>query len=159
MSNVEQHVRRFILLTLLVPALAAATPTAEAPHERKEVAGLAVVFGAEPEPALTDEMQFLRWRVSDLKSEEPYADFQGAKVTVRHGDNEYGPFDVRAVRRTPGSYQTQHIFTEAGDYSSVLRFRKGDDTTVHEVDFNFTIGDRSSMELPPRKRGGSRSHR
>ena len=24
-------------------------------HERKEVAGLAVVFGAEPEPALTEE--------------------------------------------------------------------------------------------------------
>ena len=27
-------------------------------HERKEVAGLNVLFGAEPEPALTGEMQF-----------------------------------------------------------------------------------------------------
>ena len=52
-------------------------------HERKEVAGLAVVFGAEPEPALTDEMQFLRWRVSSLSDEEPYTDFQDAEVVIK----------------------------------------------------------------------------
>ena len=68
-------------------------------HERKEVAGLAVVFGAEPEPALTEEMQFLRWRVSSLSDEEPYTDFQDAKVLVTRDGEEYGPFDVRGVRR------------------------------------------------------------
>jgi len=73
---------------------------------------------------------------------------------VTHHGMEYGPFDVRAVRRTPGTYQTQHIFTMAGEYTSVLSFRKGEDETVHSVDFDFNIGDRSSMELPPKKRGG-----
>jgi hypothetical protein len=144
-----------VLLTLLASAvMVAATPTAEAPHERKEVAGLAVVFGAEPEPALTDEMQFLRWRVSDLESEEPYETFEDAKVVVTHEGTEYGPFTVRAMRRTPGTYQTQHIFTVPGEYTSVLSFRKGDDAAVHSVDFDFNIADRSSMELPPRRKGG-----
>ena len=39
---------------------------ADARHERKEVAGLTVVFGAEPEPALTGELQYLRWRIQTL---------------------------------------------------------------------------------------------
>jgi hypothetical protein len=122
-------------------------------HERKEVAGLAVVFGAEPEPALTEEMQFLRWRVSNLSDEEPYTDFQDAKVTVTRNGEEFGPFDVNGVRRTPGSYQTRHIFTEAGEYSSVLSFRKGEDQTVHSVDFDFRINDRADLEIPKRRRG------
>jgi len=123
-------------------------------HERKEVAGLAVVFGAEPEPALTEEMQFLRWRVSSLADEEPYADFQDAKVTVKHDGEDFGPFDVRAVRRTPGQYQTQHIFTAAGEYESVLSFRKGEEAQVHTVDFNFRIRDRATLEIPPWRRVG-----
>ncbi len=134
--------------------MVAATPTPEVPHERKEVAGLAVIFGVEPEPALTDEMRFLRWRVSDLESEEAYTEFQGAEVLVTHEGTEYGPFAVGAVRRTPGTYQTQHIFTEVGEYTSVLSFRKGEEETVHTVDFDFELLDRSSMELPPRKHGG-----
>lgn len=123
-------------------------------HERKEVAGLAVVFGAEPEPALTDEMQFLRWRVSTLAEEEPYSDFQDAKVTVTVDGEQYGPFEVRGVRGTPGRYQTRHIFTQAGEYESVLSFRKGEDQTVHSVDFEFRINDRSDLEIPRRRRGG-----
>ncbi len=120
-------------------------------HERKEVAGLAVVFGAEPEPALTEEMQFLRWRVSTLSDEEPYADFQDAKVTISRDGEEFGPFNVRGVRRTPGQYQTRHIFTEAGEYESVLSFRKGEEEAVHSVDFMFRIGERSELEIPKRR--------
>ena len=37
-------------------------PSAAVAHERKEVAGLMVLFGAEPESALTEEVEFLRWR-------------------------------------------------------------------------------------------------
>jgi hypothetical protein len=123
-------------------------------HERKEVAGLAVVFGAEPEPALTEEMQFLRWRVSSLADEKPYADFQDAEVTISRDGEEWGPFPVRGSRRTPGQYQTQHIFTSAGEYESVLSFRKGDEEPVHTVDFSFRIRDRASLEIPPRKQTG-----
>ncbi len=123
-------------------------------HERKEVAGLAVVFGAEPEPALTEEMQYLRWRVSSLADEEPYTEFQDAEVTVTLDGEEYGPFPLRRQRRTPGLYQTQHIFTIAGEYDSVLRFRKGEEEEVHSVDFAFRIRDRASLEIPGRKGGG-----
>ena len=120
-------------------------------HERKEVAGLAVVFGAEPEPALTEEMQFLRWRVSSLADKEPYSDFQDAKVTITRGGEQYGPFTVRGSRRDPGLYQTRHIFTAAGEYESVLSFRKGEEEKVHTVDFSFRIRDRATLEIPPRK--------
>ena len=123
------------------------------PHERKEVAGLAVVFGAEPEPALTDELQNLVWRVSTLEDEEAYGDMTDAEVTVTREGHSYGPFEVRAVRRTPGQYQTRHIFTEAGEYDSVLRFRKGEDPETHSVDFKFRIVDRSELEIPGRRGG------
>ncbi len=45
----------FVAATAIV-ASAASSSDGTMPHERKEVAGLAVLFGAEPEPALTDEM-------------------------------------------------------------------------------------------------------
>ena len=69
---------------------AAATPDGPFPHERKEVAGLAIVFGAEPEPALTGEMQFLRWRVSVLPDRaDVYTEMQGAEVKITHDGTEY----------------------------------------------------------------------
>ncbi len=149
---------RLSSLILLIAVVAAVTATASVSgmpmHERKEVAGLAIVFGAEPEPALTDEMQFLRWRVSTLADQEPYADFQDASVVVKHNGAEFGPFQVRGNRREPGSYQTRHIFTAAGEYESVLSFRKGEEQTVHTVDFTFNINDRSDLEIPKRKGAG-----
>ena len=142
-----------LVLMLVAAAIvtAAAFPDTVMFHERKEVAGLAVVFGAEPEPALTEEMQFLRWRVSSLADEEAYTDFQDAKVTIKRDGEEFGPFTVRHMRRNPGQYQTQHIFTAAGEYESVLSFRKGDDKEVHTVDFNFRIRDRETLEIPTRR--------
>jgi hypothetical protein len=151
------HRSRGILTSLfLVSAVGAtigATFLPDILHERKEVAGLAVVFGAEPEPALTEEMQFLRWRVSTLDTEVPYAEFEDATVTITFEGREFGPFDVRGSRQEPGQYQTQHIFTEAGEYSSVLRFRKAGAVETHEVDFDFDIGDRASLTIPGRRGG------
>ena len=135
--------------------VAAVAPDVARPfHERKEVAGLAIVFGAEPEPALTQEMQFLRWRVSSLESEEPYAELSG-EVAISFDGVEQGSFSVRRIRGTPGSYQTRHIFTEPGEYETVLTFKKGEAEEMHTVDFNFNINDRSSLELPRRRGGGS----
>ena len=154
-------------LALLVVATAIVTAAASSGdntmfHERKEVAGLAVVFGAEPEPALTEEMQFLRWRVSSLADQEPYtaADqepytaMEDAEVTITRDGEAFGPFGVRSARGNPGQYQTQHLFTEAGEYESVLSFRKGEEQEVHTVDFTFNIRDRATLEIPRRK-GGS----
>ena len=143
------------LLGLGAVATVAATSAGSAVfHERKEVAGLAVVFGAEPEPALTEEMQFLRWRVSALDNQQPYEQMTAAEVTVTRNGEPFGPFPVRPVRGTPGLYQTRHIFTEAGEYESVLTFKKGEVEEVHTVDFVFRIGDRADMEIPRRRGGG-----
>ncbi len=139
----------FIVATAIV-ASAASSTDGTMPHERKVVAGLSVLFGAEPEPALTEEMQFLRWRVSSLAEEEPYQDLEDAEVTIKRGGEEFGPFQVRGVRREPGQYQTQHIFREAGEYESVLSFRKGEAEAVHSVAFTFNIRDRATLEIPGR---------
>jgi hypothetical protein len=142
------------LLAIGTLLTAAVLPDSVMPfHERKEVAGLAVVFGAEPEPALTEEMQQLVWRVSSLEDEEAYTDMADATVTITHEGESYGPFDVRGSRRNPGTYQTQHIFTAAGEYNSVLTFKKGEETESHSVDFDFRIRDRADLEIP--RRGGS----
>ena len=52
------------LLSLMVGVLIAGVGLSISAHERKQVAGLEVVFGAEPEPALNGQLQFLRWRFS-----------------------------------------------------------------------------------------------
>ncbi len=145
-------------MTLYVPAvalvLAAAAAPEAPPHERKIVAGLQIVFGAEPEPAITDEVQLLVWRISDVASKEPFTELEDAQVTVTFEGETFGPFPLRPVRGEPGRYQTRHIFTEVGSYGTVLRFRKGEDSQEHTVDFEFRIRPRSDLELPGRRRGG-----
>lgn len=145
----------FLLAGVSAVLLAAVAPETTFPfHERKEVAGLSIVFGAEPEPALTQEMQFLRWRVSSLDSQEPYTELSG-DVAISFGGEDLGSFPVRRVRGTPGSYQTRHIFTQPGAYQTVLTFKKGDAEAAHTVDFEFNINDRSTLELPRRKGHGN----
>lgn len=122
-------------------------------HERKEVAGLAIVFGAEPEPALHEEIQFLRWRVSSLTDERPYTGLEDANVIITRNGAQFGPYMLREVRGSAGQYETRHIFTEAGEYGSVLSFRKGSEPTIHQVSFEFTINDRASIEIPGRRTG------
>lgn len=144
-----------LLIALATFLFVAATLTdATVLHERKEVAGLAVVFGAEPEPAITDEVQFLRWRVSTLAEQEPYSEFEDAEVLISKDGESLGRFAVRGSRRDPGLYQTRHIFTADGEYDTVLSFRKGEEEDTHTVDFKFRISDRSSLELPTRKGDG-----
>ncbi len=145
------------LLLVAVGAIvtAAAVPGSTAVfHETKEVAGLRVTFGAEPEPALTEEMQFLRWRIRSMADSQPYTDLQDAEAIIKRDGEEFGPFPVRNSRRDRSLYQTRHIFTAAGEYESVLSFRKGEEEETHTVDFSFRIRDRSTLELPARKGGG-----
>ena len=145
----------FLLAGVGSVLLAAVAPDTALPfHERKEVAGLSIVFGAEPEPALTQEMQFLRWRVSSLDSQEPYTELSG-EVVISFNGEEQGSSPVRRIRGTPGSYQTRHIFTEPGAYQTVLTFKKGEAEAAHTVDFEFNINDRSTLELPRRKGRGN----
>lgn len=118
-----------------------------AAHERKEVAGLDVVFGAEPEPALTGEKQFLRWRFLS-KDKTPFGDLEDITATVKRNGKTFGPFTGRITAREPGVVATQHIFTSAGEYEATLSFKKKGDATVHSVTFPFKIADRKTLEIP-----------
>lgn len=136
---------RILIWTLgLVVAAACATVAA---HERKEVAGLEVVFGAEPEPALTGEKQFLRWRFLS-KDKTPFGEIEEMSATVKRNGKTFGPFTGRMTAREPGVVATQHIFTSAGDYEATLTFKKKGDATVHSVTFPFKIADRKTLEIP-----------
>ena len=115
-------------------------------HERKEVAGLEVVFGAEPEPALNGEKQFLRWRF--LKDKQPFGDIEELSATVKRNGKTFGPFTGRMTPREPGVVATQHIFTSVGEYEATLTFKKKGEATVHTVTFPFKIGDRKTLEIP-----------
>ena len=127
-----------VLIMLTVSSVAA--------HELKEVAGLEVVFGAEPEPAVNGEKQFLRWRF--LKDKQPFGDIEEMTATVKRNGKSFGPFTGRMTAREPGVVATQHIFTNAGEYEATLTFKKKGDATVHTITFPFKIGDRKTLEIP-----------
>ena len=122
-------------------------PTSEA-HERKEVAGLSVLFGAEPEPALTEEVEWLRWRFTSLETDEPFTAIEEAQAIVRRDGQEYGPFELRGPRNEPGLHQSMHIFTAAGDYETVLSFKKKGNPTTHTLAFTYHIRDRKEFSIP-----------
>ncbi len=100
------------LSIILVSAIV--IPSVAQAHERKEVADLVVVFGAEPEPALTGEIQNLRWRFQSQDSQEPFGDLENAKAVIKRDGKEYGPFDARRARGQTGVLQTRHIFRRRG---------------------------------------------
>lgn len=131
----------FALAVALVPFAAIA-------HETKEVAGLDVVFGAEPEPALTGELQFLRWRFRSKDTKQPFGEVEEPRATVKRDGKDYGPFDGRMSQREPGLVQTSHIFTAPGDYEAVLTFKRKGDAQVHSIAFTFRIRDRKELEIP-----------
>ena len=117
-------------------------------HERKEVAGLDVVFGAEPEPALNGQMQFLRWRFLSKETKQPFGEIEEMIATVKRNGKSFGPFTGRMGAREPGVVATQHIFTAAGEYEATLTFKKKGDATVHSITFPFKIRDRKELEIP-----------
>ena len=130
-----------VTIVSLVPSTAVA-------HERKEVAGLSVLFGAEPEPALTGRVQFLRWRFRAIDSEEPFSDLEDLAVVITRNGQDYGPFESRVSRLEPGLVQTQHIFTAAGEYDVVLSFRESGSEDTHSVASTYLIRDRQDLEIP-----------
>ena len=107
-----------------------------------------VVFGGEPEPILDGEICFLRWRFSDLKTEEPVATLEALSATIRFEGKEFGPFEARGSRRNPGTYQTQHIFTKPGAGEVTLSFKKAEGGEVLTLTSPFTVRSRTSIEIP-----------
>ena len=136
------------LVVMGIATVVSLVPSTAVAHERKDVAGLTVLFGAEPEPALTEEVEFLRWRFTSPDSNEPFNDLEEVSAVITGNGGEFGPFEVRGARRDPGLRQTRHIFSEPGDYDVVLTFKKAGDPTAHSVIFAFTIRDRKGLEIP-----------
>lgn len=139
------NIARSLGLTLMM-AMVALCATVGA-HERKEIAGLNVLFGAEPEPALTGEVQFLRWRFT-AQDKTPFEDLEEIKAVVKRDGKTHGPFTGRMSPREPGVVVTQHIFTTAGEYDATLTFKKKGDATAHSITFTFKIADRKTIEIP-----------
>lgn len=117
-------------------------------HERKEIAGLSLLFGAEPEPALTEEVEWLRWRFQALGTEQPFSDVEQAQATITRNGKQFGPFEARVVRGQAGLLQTMHIFGEAGEYEVVLAFKKKGASETHAVAFTYRIRDRAELRIP-----------
>ena len=101
--EVHKNLFAFMAIVGVAPILGATfAPDSALPvHDRKEVAGLAIVFGAEPEPALTEEIQFLRWRVTTLDGGESYTDLSG-EVEISCDGVVQGSFAVRGSVEQPG---------------------------------------------------------
>ena len=107
-----------------------------------------VVFGGEPEPVLDGEICYLRWRFSDLKTEEPVTTLEALSAKIQFDGKEVGPFEPRGSGRNPGMYQTQHIFTKPGDGEVTLSFKTASSDEVLTLTFPFTIRSRKTIEFP-----------
>lgn len=117
-------------------------------HESREIGGMKVVFGGEPEPVLDAEICFLTWRFSDLKTEEPVATLEDVSAMIEFDGKEFGPFYARGSRRNPGTYQTRHIFTTPGDGDVTLSFKKAGSDEVLILTLPFAVQSRKSIEIP-----------
>jgi hypothetical protein len=134
-----------VLASLFVGLFTAVTSFS---HERREIAGMQVVFGGEPEPVLDGEICFLRWRFSDSKTEEPVGTLESLSATIRFDGKEFGPFEARGSRRDPGTYQTQHIFRKPGEGEVTLSFKKAASDEGLTLSLPFTVHSRKSIEIP-----------
>jgi hypothetical protein len=130
-----------IALVLLVAGIASS-------HERKEIAGMSIVFGGSPEPMLDNEVILLEWRITDLKTEEGVANLQDVSVMVKFDGKEFGPFETRSAFRNAGMYRTRHIFTNSGEGEATLTFKKEGEDMVHSLTLTFRIGSRGDIEIP-----------
>lgn len=135
-------------LALVVGIAILVPPVVVTAHETKEIAGLEVVFGAEPEPALTGELQYLRWRFRSKETKQSFSALEELQATVKRDGKNYGPFKGRTSQRDAGLVQTMHIFTAPGEYEAVLTFKKKGDAETHAITFTFRIGDRKDLEIP-----------
>ena len=57
-------------------------------HERKNVDDISVLFGGEPEPMVDDERQFLRWKFTDVDTNELITDLEALEAVVTFAGKE-----------------------------------------------------------------------
>jgi hypothetical protein len=117
-------------------------------HESRDIGGMNMVFGGEPEPMFTGEKQFLRWRLTELKTDEPVSDLEDMQVTVKIDGKEYGPFEARESWQSAGTYQTMLIFTQAGDGTATLNYKGTEKVKSFSESFQFSVRARETISIP-----------
>ena len=66
-------------------------------HDRKNVDDISVLFGGEPEPMVNDERQFLRWKFTDVETNELITDLEALEAVVTFAGKEVGTFTARGA--------------------------------------------------------------
>jgi len=74
---------RLILVLIFFAATAFA-------HDRKNVDNISVLFGGEPEPMVNDERQFLRWKFTEVDTNELITDLEALEAVVTFAGKEAG---------------------------------------------------------------------
>jgi hypothetical protein len=154
----------FGALLSLIAAFAVALPGLVTAHEHRTVGSYELVVGFLNEPAVSNELNGLDLRVSEIPAAAaatPEADAEGTPVegleTTLQAEVIYGDqkmtLTLRAAFNNPGRYEANFIPTQAGDYS----FHIWGTINGTEIDETFTAGpetfssviDRTTLEFPP----------
>ncbi len=117
-------------------------------HDRTNVDDISVLFGGEPEPMVNDERQVLRWKFTDVDTNEIITDLETLEAVVTFAGKEAGTFTARGSRRDPGVYKTTHIFTMPGEGEVTLSFKREGNDKIYTVTFSFSVMSRKELEIP-----------
>ena len=117
-------------------------------HDRTNVDDISVLFGGEPEPMVNDERQVLRWKFTDVDTNEIITDLETLEAVVTFAGKEAGTFNARGSRRDPGVYKTTHIFTMPGEGEVTLSFKREGNNKIYTVTFSFSVMSRKELEIP-----------
>ncbi len=117
-------------------------------HDRTNVDDISVLFGGEPEPMVNDERQVLRWKFTDVDTDEIITDLETLEAVVTFAGKEAGTFTARGSRRDPGVYKTTHIFTMPGEGEVTLSFKREGNDKIYTVTFSFSVMSRKELEIP-----------
>ena len=117
-------------------------------HDRKNVDDISVLFGGEPEPMVNDERQFLRWKFTDVETNELITDLEALEAVVTFAGKEVGAFTARGPRRDPGVYKTSHIFAVPGEGEVTLSFKREGNDKIYTVTFSFSVISRHNLIIP-----------
>jgi hypothetical protein len=132
---------RLILVLIFFAATAFA-------HDRKNVDNISVLFGGEPEPMVNDERQFLRWKFTEVDTNELITDLEALEAVVTFAGKEAGTYSARGPRRDPGVYKTSHIFAMPGKGEVTLSFKRKGNDKVYTVTFSFSVISRDELVIP-----------
>ena len=137
----NKMLRKLILVLIFFAAMASS-------HDRKNVDDISVLFGGEPEPMVNDERQVLRWKFTDVETNELVTDLEALEAEVTFEGKVAGTFTARGSRRDPGVYKTTHIFTTPGEGEVTLSFKQEGNDKVYSVTFSFSVLSRKELEIP-----------